>query len=222
MARQAKHRKLEDVDGRTAFMIAARELLTEHGGSRFSLAEVAARAGRNIALVSYYFGGKEQMLIAILKEDEDAFLAPLRELVASDLPADQKLERHLSAWVEMLSSRPYLNVLIHELLRRCGSAVGRDIANRFVRPTIELQAQILEQGVRERLFRKIDPFVFYLNVMGGIDLLFSARSTIEFGFGRRMNDEATRASFLKNSLSLILHGALANPAGATRAASART
>lgn len=201
------------VDGRTALMVAVRELLSEHGGSRFSLAEVALRAKRNIALVSYYFGGKEQMLIAILQEDEDAFLGPLRELVASDLPADQKLEQHLNGWVDMIANRPYLNVLIHELLRRSGPEVGEDIANRFVRPTIELQAQILAQGEREGLFRKLDPFVFYLNVMGGIDMLFSARSTIEFGFGRRMDDAATRASFVKDTLSLILHGALANPVG---------
>jgi AcrR family transcriptional regulator len=213
MARSAKRQASESVDGRTAFMMAVRELLSEHNGSRFSLAEVAARAGRNIALVSYYFGGKEQMLIAVLKDDEDAFMVPLRALVASDLPADHKLERHLSAWVDMLAKRPYLNVLIHELLRRSGPEIGEDIANRFVRPTIELQAQILAQGEREGLFRKLDPFVFYLNVMGGIDMLFSARSTIEFGFGRRMNDAATRASFVKDTLSLVLHGALAAPAG---------
>ncbi len=216
MVRSAKQVKQQSgVDGRTALIVAVRELLTEHGGSRFSLAEVALRAGRNIALVSYHFGGKEQMLIAILQEDEEAFLGPLRELVASDLPADQKLERHLNGWVQMIASRPYLNVLIHELLRRTGPEVGEDIANRFVRPTIELQAQILEQGEREGLFRKLDPFVFYLNVMGGIDMLFTARSTIEFGFGHRMNDEATRASFVKDTLSLILHGALANPDGAS-------
>lgn len=214
MVRSAKQSKMQgDVDGRTAIMVAVRELLSEHGGSRFSLAEVAVRSGRNIALVSYYFGGKEQMLTAILEEDEHAFYGPLREIVASDLPADQKLERHLSDWVDMVASRPYLIILIHELLRRSGPEIAEDIANRFVRPTIELQAQILEQGERQGLFRKLDPLVFYLNVMGGIDMLFNARSTIELGFGRRMDDTATRTKFVKDTLSLVLHGALANPVG---------
>ena len=66
MARTAAKSDPEITGGRKALLAAARELLSEHGGSRFSLAEVAARSGKNSALVKYYFGGKQQMLVAIL------------------------------------------------------------------------------------------------------------------------------------------------------------
>lgn len=201
--------KSPGIDGRNAFMAATRELLSEKGGSRFSLAEVAARTGRNIALVSYYFGGKEQMLIAVLDEDEEAVLGPIRWLRDSDLPAEQKLEMYVAGMVELMSRRPYLNVLIHELMRRSGKAVGEDIANRFTRPIIEFQAALLAQGKAEGVFRDVDPFAFYLNVMGGIDMLFSARATIRFGFGLRMDDADLRERFVRETVALVMDGARA-------------
>jgi TetR/AcrR family transcriptional regulator len=192
-------------------MDATRALLSENGGSRFSLAEVAARAGRNIALVSYYFGGKEQMLTAILDEDEEVVLGPLRTLSASDLPAEVKLQRYISGMVVLMSRRPYLNVLIHELLRRSGPEVGEDIAARFVRPIIAFQAALLEQGRAEGVFRDVDPFAFYLHLMGGVDMLFSARATIGFGFGLKIDDLALRERFIRQAVDLVMDGARARP-----------
>jgi AcrR family transcriptional regulator len=194
------------VNGRGAILDAARALLAEHSGSRFSLAEVAERSGRNIALVSYYFGGKEEMLLALLDEDEKAILGPLQPLEDSELSAEQKLERHIAGVVELHARRPYLSPLIHELLRRSSKAVAQDIANRFVRPVIALQRKILEQGVTEGAFRPFDTTVFYLNVMGGIDMLISARATLQYGFGHRRDDAGLRTQFIHETMSLVMNG----------------
>ncbi|WP_168072253.1 TetR family transcriptional regulator [Caulobacter sp. SSI4214] len=201
--------KGDAAEGRGVLLSAARELLSEHGDSRFSLAEVAARAGRNIALVSYYFGGKEQMLAAILAEDEEVVLGPLRTLAASDLPAEQQLEQHITGLVDLLAERPYLNTLIHELLRRSGKTIGEDITNRLIKPIIDFQAALLARGLAEGAFRTVDPFVFHLNLMGGIEMLFSARSTVRFGFGLRADDAKVRERFIRETLSLVMDGARA-------------
>lgn len=198
-------------DGRAALLAAARALLSENGGSRFSLAEVARRSGKNIALVSYHFGGKEQMLQAILKEDHQSVLDPIEDLGASDLPAMHKLERHLSGMVELHARRPYLTALTHELLRRSDDETSKAIADQIVRPVIAFQQRLLDQGRAEGVFREVDPFAFYLNVVGGIDMLFSARATIEFGFRYRMDDDALRQRFVRETLALLTHGIAAPP-----------
>lgn len=194
------------VDGREALLAAARELLTENGGSRFSLAEVAARSGRNIALVSYYFGGKEQMLLAIVNEDEAAITRPLQDLLNADFPVQEKLERHLWGMVELAARRPYFNALIHELLRRSDAATRELIVQKMIRPVVAFQKALLEQGQAEGVFRPIDPFTFYLNVVGGVDMLFAAHATVELGFGERSDDPALRERFVRETLALILNG----------------
>jgi TetR/AcrR family transcriptional regulator len=192
-------------------MAAARELLTENGGSRFSLAEVAARSGKNIALVSYHFGGKEQMLVAIATEDEVAVTQPLQALLAADLPVLVKLERHLRGLVELHARRPYFNALIHELLRRSDAATRELIIEKVIRPMVAFQKALLEQGQAEGVFRPVDPFAFYLNVVGGVDMLFAAQATVELGFGERSDDSALRERFVRATLALVLDGMRAPP-----------
>jgi len=198
-------------EGRAALLTAARELLSEHGGSRFSLASVAKRAGMNIALISYYFGGKEQMLLEILNEDEEVVFRPLAQLSAADLPAFKKLERYLSGVVELYARRPYLNILTHDLLRRSDDDTARRIAARVVTPVIDFHRALLAQGKAEGVFRDVDPFAFYLNVMGGVDMLFAARATIEHGFGYRMNDADLRKRFVRETLAIVTHGVATSP-----------
>ena len=202
-------------DGRAALLTAARELLSEHGGSRFSVAEVAKRAGMNIALVSYYFGGKEQMLRAILDEDEEAVFSPLLVLSALDVPAVRKLELYLRGVVELYVRRPYLNILIHDLLRRSDVATRRNISTRVVTPVIDFHRALLAQGQAEGVFRDVDAFAFYLNVVGGIDMLFMARATIEDGFGYRMDDAELRRRFVRDTVDLVTNGVV-TPTAKTR------
>ncbi len=193
-------------DGRSALLDAARELLSVHGGSRFSVAEVAKRSGMNIALVSYYFGGKEQMLRAILDEEEGAVFGPLKKLAVADMPAVTKLERYLNDVIELHVRRPYLTILIHDLLRRSDEATRKEIAAHVVTPVIEFHRALLAQGKAEGVFRDIDPFAFYLNVVGGIDMLFMARATIEDGFGYRMDDTELRRRFVRETVDIVFNG----------------
>lgn len=193
-------------ESRGNLLQAARELLSEYGGSRFSLAAVAERAGANTALVSYYFGGKEQMLLEILSEDEAAVYAPLQALTAADLPARRKLKRYLAGVVQAYARRPYLNILTHDLLRRSDDATRKDIAARIVAPVVAFQRALLAQGRAEGVFRDVDPVVFYLNVVGGVDMLFGARSTIEYGFGLQMDDAELRRRFVRETYALVTDG----------------
>lgn len=207
----------ESPEGRSAILEAARALLGERGGSRFTLAEVAKRAGKNVALVSYYFGGRENMLIAILDEDQAIMTKPLDKQLEPDLPAEARLERHLSGMVKLWSKRPYLYALAGELLRRSGRSSEDEIVNRLLRPTIEVQRSILEQGRAEGVFRDIDPMIFYLYVMGAVDMLFKARNTIENVFGRSADDAEIREHFVKQTMSLVMDGLRAPDIVADRA-----
>ncbi|SEK05655.1 transcriptional regulator, TetR family [Sphingobium sp. AP50] len=193
-------------EGKSAILKAARSLLGERGGSQFTLTEVAKRSGKNIALISYYFGGREEMLLAILDEDQALITKPLEQQREWNDPAEVRLERHLSGMVKMWAKRPYLTPLTAELLRRSGPKSRDEIVDRLLRPVVDIQREILEQGRAEGVFRDIDPMVFYLYVMGAVDMLFNARNTIENVFGRHGDDASLQEHFVQQTMSLVMDG----------------
>lgn len=193
-------------EGKSAILKAARSLLAERGGSRFTLTEVAKRSGKNIALVSYYFGGREEMLLAILDEDQALITKPSEKQHERNDPPEIRLERHLTGMVKAWAKHPYLLPLTAELLRRSSTQSRDEIVNRLLRPAVEIQRDILERGRAQGVFREIDPMVFYLYVMGAVDMLFKARHTIETVFGRQSDDATLQKHFIRQSMSLLMDG----------------
>lgn len=170
---------------RSKLLATVRELIAERGDVEFSLSDIAKASGKNSALVSYHFGGKEQLLLATLEESHDGLMAPLKDLQSSDLSADEKLRKHLTGLIKVHSENTHLNILSRVLLRRSSEATAKKISDRFIDPIIKFQAAIIKQGISEGTFRKVDPFTFYLTSMGAIDMLFAAKATTQYGFGRK-------------------------------------
>jgi AcrR family transcriptional regulator len=86
------------VDGRAArgdatrlrILDAARDVLVEHGYSGTSTRAVAERAETQLSLVHYHFGGKQQLLGAVLERQNEQLLARQRQLFAEPGPLADK------------------------------------------------------------------------------------------------------------------------------------
>jgi len=61
-------------DRRSAILDAARALFSERGFAGTSVRDISSRAGCNVALISHYFGSKEELLVAVIQSEmnEDA------------------------------------------------------------------------------------------------------------------------------------------------------
>ena len=86
------------VDGRAArgdatklrILDAARDLLVERGYSGTSTRAVAERAETQLSLVHYHFGGKQQLLVAVLDRQNEDLLERQRRLYAEPGPLSEK------------------------------------------------------------------------------------------------------------------------------------
>jgi AcrR family transcriptional regulator len=73
----------EDSDTRTRILDAAFRCLTTRGYASLTVRDIARDAGVNHALISYYFGSKEKLVIAVLDEMNRRLLARQRSMYAA-------------------------------------------------------------------------------------------------------------------------------------------
>lgn len=95
---------------------AARAVFMRRGTSGARMQEIAREAGVNQALLHYYFRTKERLSAAVFQQFASRLFPALIQVLGSDRPLDEKIERILVLYIENLSQQPFLpGYLISEL-----------------------------------------------------------------------------------------------------------
>jgi TetR/AcrR family transcriptional regulator len=150
---------------------AGTELFAERGLEGATVEEIARRARVNKAMISYHYRGKEGLYRAIVADMFGHAESLLRGLRQSPLPADERLRRFLSAFAEIVTQRPSLPAMILREVLSGGAALQQ-----FLPYFIEVYAtvrDIVEQGMQERTFRRVDPLLTHLGLVGGLVFFFA-------------------------------------------------
>ena len=203
----------ESVGGKSAattkdrLIAAARDLVIERNAVDFSLQDVAARSGLNSALVKYYFGNKDGLLLAILERDAGHAVAQMQRLAALDATAKAKLEAHIRGVIETYYRYPYMNRLVHLMIHERGEEAAEQVANFFVTPLVAFQRDLLAAGITSGEFKPIDPIFFYHSVIGACEHLFSSRLAMRVFGAEDINDDLCRR-YTAHVVALVGRGLL--------------
>ncbi|MBL8269132.1 TetR family transcriptional regulator [Steroidobacter sp.] len=197
-----------DFNAREKLLDTASKLMSDRHGINVSLSEIAAHSGLNSALVKYYFGNKEGLLVALVDRDAAVELQRVRNLLELDMSASEKLRVHIAGIINGFFRRPYLNRLMHSLLdqREAETSSGRHIARVFIRPLMELQQQLLEQGIQAGEFKQVEPVLFYVNLLGACDHLFNARYALQSIVGGAGVTDAVRERYIAHVYDIFVNG----------------
>jgi AcrR family transcriptional regulator len=202
-----------DFSARERLLDTAGRLMSDRHSIDVSLSEIARHSGLNSALVKYYFGNKDGLLLALVQREAAAALRGVEELLRLDLSPTEKLRRHIAGIVNKFFRTPYLNRLLHSLLDERGSESrsARQVNEFFVRPLLDLQRQLLAQGVRTGEFRSIDPVLFYVSLLGACDHLFNARYALRTQFGGNGVTDAVRERYIAHVCDVFISGLRPQP-----------
>lgn len=85
-------------DTRERLLAAATAVLSVEGPAGFKVSDVAARAGVNVALISYHFGGKDALIDAVLRQ-AGRQVAQARLAALATLDAQASVEEAVRAWL---------------------------------------------------------------------------------------------------------------------------
>lgn len=171
-----------------------------------SLSELSLRAGLNSALVKYYFGNKAGLLKALLDRDMQGIVDSVHALLAKDMDPEARLRHHISAMVDTYYAFPYLNRLLMRLLRDSEPEEAQRIADSYLIPLQAAYRRLIEDGVRDGVFRPVDPQLFYFTATGAADRFFSARLVLRHCFDRDSLTRELRDSYRDHIIEFLMRG----------------
>lgn len=187
---------------------AASQIMREGDTIDLSLSELSLRAGLNSALVKYYFGNKNGLLLALLERDMSAIVHGLEALVAKEMDPEEKLRLHIGKVIDTYYAFPYLNRLLMRMVRDSAPAEAARIAELFLKPIAADYDALIEQGVKAGKFRDVDPQLFYFTVTGSADRFFTARQVLKHCYNDSDFGEDMRDRYREHSVELIMRGLL--------------
>jgi AcrR family transcriptional regulator len=103
-------RRARGDDTRLQILAAARDALAEDGAAGTTTRAIAERAGVKLSLVHYHFGGKQQLLAAVLDLENERLLERQRQLFAGPEPLAEKWRKACAYLREDLGSG-YVRIL---------------------------------------------------------------------------------------------------------------
>lgn len=187
-------------------LVAAGDLMTEKNSVDVSLSDIAQKSGINAALVKYHFGNKEGLLLALLARDAKAEIVNLEFLVDQPISPTEKMRLHIAGIINAYYRFPYMNRLIHFLLNDSVPETSREVVNFFVKPLLDLQRRVLDEGVATGEFRKVDPTLFYIGLVGACDHLFYRRRSLSDAAAIGAVTDDVRRRYIAHMTEMTLGG----------------
>jgi AcrR family transcriptional regulator len=196
MAEAAHQDRIRDADRTRAELLqVATEVFAESGLSGARVDEIAERTRTTKRMIYYYFGGKEQLYLAVLDEAYRGIRAAEQGIHAGDLEPVDAVRRvaeltfdHHHAHPEFIRLVAIENIHRGEHLRRLDSL--RELST----PAASLLDDILTRGRDTGAFRDdVDAVDVHMLISSYCVFQVANNATFGFLFGRDMRDPEVRA-----------------------------
>jgi AcrR family transcriptional regulator len=196
MAEAAHQDRIRDADRTRAELLqVATEVFAESGLSGARVDEIAERTRTTKRMIYYYFGGKEQLYLAVLDEAYRGIRAAEQVIHADDLEPVDAVRRvaeltfdHHHAHPEFIRLVAIENIHRGEHLRRLDSL--RELST----PAASLLDDILARGRESGVFRDdVDAVDVHMLISSYCVFQVANAATFGFLFGRDMRDPKVRA-----------------------------
>ena len=173
--------------------VAAREF-ADRGFAGGRVDEIADRTRTTKRMIYYYYGGKEQLFVAVLERAYAEIRAAEQTIDVDDLGPAAAIRRLAELTFDHHESHPDFSRLVSiENIHRAAHILGRDDFAGQNSPAIELIERILERGRRDGSFtRAVDAVDLHMMISAFCVFRIANRHTFGAIFDRDLADPALR------------------------------
>ena len=167
MQQQRKKQKRDADATKAAFVRAGEKVFSERGFAAATLDLLAAEAGANKALISYYFGSKEGLYDAVIEVIVNDVVTRVTSALDDKGDPVRNLKLYIRTLARAIAERPSFSaILMREYID--GSMQEREAPFRQVLKFFGVTQSIYESGRKTKAFRKLDPHKLHLSIVGPI------------------------------------------------------
>ncbi len=177
-------------DKRTHILDAAEQLFAEKGFDGTSVRDIASQANVNLAMISYYFGSKEKLLVSLVEHRSGYTRGILEELSKDEnLAPFDKIERLVDLYVDKILNNSRFHCIMTTHLPTIQSDAIKDMMTDIKLRNLEQIKKIILDGQKKKVFRKVDIELTVASVMGTITQVTSSRALYHKVFNIEKNTD---------------------------------
>src|SRR5437762_1173091 len=144
------------MDKREQILEVAETLFAEHGYEGTSVRKLAVKARINVAMISYYFGSKEQLFEALVESRAGGAREKLQAINARESDPMTEIELLVDVYVDRIfDNHQFHKILQREIALQQRSQMHEVIVGILMRNINEIR-KMIEEGQRKKVFRKVD------------------------------------------------------------------
>jgi TetR/AcrR family transcriptional regulator len=184
---------------RRALLEAGTAVFAERGFKGATAELIAQRAAVNKAMINYHFRSKKGLYQAILTDTLAALLTRLQAVRVGRRPAPEQLCEFIAAFGDRAREHPAFPAMLMREVLSGGEQLDPAIFT-SLSAVFGLVRDIVAQGTREGSFRKVDPLLTHLSIVGALLFFFGSEP-----FRRRVLAEVPLARRAPRAASFVAH-----------------
>ncbi len=155
-------------DKQLSIIRAAEELFAKNGFDGTSVRDIAHHANVNVAMISYYFGSKENLFESIITNRMASSGMMLESLLHDEkLSPLEKMKTVIESYVDRIMEHPfYHKIIMRQQLAHATSCLDSPITRIKLR-NMSIIKKIIQEGVKKKMFIKnVDVPLLYATLFG--------------------------------------------------------
>ncbi len=144
------------------------ELFAEFGYTGTTVRHLAKKAGVNIAMISYYFGSKEQLFAELVEYRASFLRLKLQDIQKEITNPIEQIEKMVDVYVDRVMSQQNFHRILHRQISiQAASELNESIINILMKNVNEVR-RIIEDGIKKNVFRNVDIEFVILTFFGAV------------------------------------------------------
>jgi TetR/AcrR family transcriptional regulator len=184
---------------------AAKKVFLERGFDGAKLRHIAEESGTTMAMVNYYFRGKEQLFQSIFLETMGSFLGRVVSILNEEVPLEIKIWKVVDNYTDFLCANPHVPVFILSELQKNSSEIFEKLKVKDSIQSSSFVRQLQTEGEKGTI-RKVKPLQLIISLMGSLVFPFMAKPVVLYIGGM---DDAAYKAFLEERKVIVFETIMA-------------